>query len=395
MQRSGVPRHGAAGSAAGPSSAPSHGSSMGPASQPLPSVALQYRPDGLSFYSHGPSTEGGATGSAAAAGMFYSHAGHSYLPGGGVSPQVQPGQDWSTTVGPAHGGSQRSAPPARVAVTLPQPQVTAGAVRSLPSYDGSQGIGACDGETGGVRSHELSPTGRRFHAAVCPTGTLEGAAARWTSAFSGAAAHQVPGPVASVQVPASQSTSRALFQSPVTRAATPSPALRMPAVAGAPGSSMAPAVSAATPPSGRRPRAGTRSPSPSRKRRGAADSGEGPASASAPTTPLTPDAVARAMSAGFKTVDNKLVKLLKCVESLSSVVATNSGKLNNFDVLAESVQTAQGSTCAAVAEMQATLASHRDAVASSSAVGAGQSNQAHEDPDVLQRARANRVKVRL
>lgn len=128
-----------------------------------------------------------------------------------------------------------------------------------------------------------------------------------------------------------------------------------PSVAAALGRAMPespPAVTAAVPPSGRRPRAAPRTRSPSPKRRSAVGARGARAVRSAPT-PVTLESLAAMMTSGFKDVDGKLVKIQKSVDGVSSVVSTHADKFNNMAVLAESVTTAQGAATSAVAELRA------------------------------------------
>lgn len=69
----------------------------------------------------------------------------------------------------------------------------------------------------------------------------------------------------------------------------------------------------------------------------------------APPTVLTLESLAIIVYAGFKGVDGKLVKILRSVDGLSSVVWTAADEYSNMAVLAESVTTAQGVTATALA----------------------------------------------
>lgn len=153
------------------------------------------------------------------------------------------------------------------------------------------------------------------------------------------------------------------------------------------------AVSAAVPPTGRRPRAGPRTRSPSPKRRSAVSAREARAAPS-PPAPLTLESLAAIMASGLKDVDGKLVKIQKTVDGVSSIVSTHAEKFNSMAVLAESVTTAQGATASAVAEVRAAADKIETAAQGTSTdVSAKGGKLAVEKQRARDRQQANAVKV--
>ncbi|KAK1863757.1 hypothetical protein I4F81_006311 [Pyropia yezoensis] len=174
--------------------------------------------------------------------------------------------------------------------------------------------------------------------------------------------------------------------------AVPPPASRY---TGAERSLPARAASHATPPTGRRGRAGARSRSPSPKRRGTAGSAGVRPAAAQPGAPVTLDVVVRALAFGFKAVDNRLLRLQKSVDGISNVVGTSAGKLDNFNVWAQSVTSAQGVTAAALAELQAASSgngSGSPAAAAGNGTPAPIDREAEVDENAVARGKADRVK---
>lgn len=177
--------------------------------------------------------------------------------------------------------------------------------------------------------------------------------------------------------------------------AVPPPASRC---TGAERSLPARAASHATPPTGRRGRAGARSRSPSPKRRGTAGSAGVRSAGAQPGAPVTLDVVVRALAFGFKAVDNRLLRLQKSLDGISNVVGTSAGKLDNFNVLAQSVTSVQGVTAAALAELQAASSgngSGSPAAAAGNGTPAPIDREAEVDENAVARGKADRVKVCL
>lgn len=177
--------------------------------------------------------------------------------------------------------------------------------------------------------------------------------------------------------------------------AVPPPASRS---TGAERSLPARAASHATPPTGRRGRACARSRSPSTKRRGTAGSAGVLPAAAQPGAPVTRDVVVRALAFGLKAVDNRLLRLQKSVDGISNVVGTSAGKLDNFNVLAQSLTSAQGVTAAALAELQAASSGHGSrspATAAGDGTPASIDREAEVEENAIARGKADRVKVCL
>lgn len=389
--------------------------------QTPPSASLQYGPNGLSSYTPG-TTAGGAVAADDPShldvrGLYYNPVGRALLNGDHVpttghpivalsasplsmdSPMAQPAAAASTRAAPSR-SFQGDRPPFPV-----------------PVYSGRRADGS-DVEQGGCPRGGAVAAGDR---STIPPGRLStthiGHSSHpyggiWSSDSSSMPVAQARRAAPPMDLTIQPMRNGGDLESSGTYCTTPSSYLAEAAVpAAAPGWAGAAPTSAAaipipqqsraarrgsgaTPPTGRRARAGARSRSPSPKRRGTAGPACGPAAAAQAGTHVTIDIVARAVAAGFKAVENKLVRLQKSVDGLSNVVGTSAGKLDNFRVLAQSVTTAQGVTTAALAELKA---ASNSAAGPSGGAGAGGSAQSAKEPvvdkDAIARAKADQVKV--
>lgn len=111
--------------------------------------------------------------------------------------------------------------------------------------------------------------------------------------------------------------------------------------------------------------------------------------------PVTRDVVVRALAFGLKAVDNRLLRLQKSVDGISNVVGTSARKLDNFNVLAQSLTCAQGVTAAALAELQAASSGHGSrspATAAGDGTPASIYREAEVEENAIARGQADRVK---
>lgn len=99
------------------------------------------------------------------------------------------------------------------------------------------------------------------------------------------------------------------------------------------------------------------------------------------------------MLAGFKTLDNKMVKMQTTVDHVSSLVSAEMAKSNNIAVLAEKLTAAQGTTSTAVAELVAAREA-ATAAASTAPASTRSEKEIADEQHAQDRNKAKAIKVR-